>query len=75
MAGDEPVTSPDQHKATISKRMARVGVLVSIVALVLMALFGNHEGGIEKVWLVGIAAFLAIMLFVDFVLRRNGLRN
>lgn len=75
MAGDEPVTSPDQHRPTISKRLARLGVLVTIVALVLMSLLGNHEGRVEEIWLIGVAALLALMLFVDFILRKNGLRN
>ena len=75
MAADEPVTSPDQHRPTISGRLARFGLLVTIVALVLMAVFGNHEGRVEEIWLIGVAAVLALMLFVDFVLRKNGLRN
>jgi hypothetical protein len=75
VAGDEPVTSPDQHRPTISKRLARLGLLVTIISLVLMSLFGNHEGRVEEVWMIGIAGLLALWLFIDFVLRKNGLRS
>jgi hypothetical protein len=74
VAGDEPVTSPDQHRPTVSKRLARLGVVLTIIILVAMT-FGNHEGQTETVWLVGLAAFLFLMLIGDFILRRNGLKN
>lgn len=74
-AAHEEVTSPDQHRPTVSGRAARIGAIVTIIVLPLMAFFGNHEGGIEKVFLVGIAAFLLVMLVADFFLRRAGLRN
>jgi hypothetical protein len=37
-------------------------------------IIGNHEGNVENVWLISIAALLLIILGVDAVLRRNGLR-
>ena len=75
MSGDEePVTSPDQHKPTVSGRAARLGAVLTIVVLVLLTI--NNKGGhIQDVWLIGIAAFIALMLVIDFVLRRNGLRS
>ena len=72
MAGTEPVTSPDQHKPTPIKA-ARIAGTISIVALLLMTI-GNHEGNVEDIWLVGIAAIIAVLLIGDAVLRRNGLR-
>jgi len=72
VAGTEPVTSPDQHKPTPIKA-ARIAGTISIVALLLMTI-GNHEGNVEDVWLVVIAAIIAVLLIGDAVLRRNGLR-
>ena len=73
MAGDEPVTSPDQHKRG-SGRAARAGAVVTILILLAM-LFPVHSGHIEDVWLVGLALLLVLILVGDWVLRRNGLRN
>lgn len=75
MAGDEPITSPDQHRPTISKRLARFGVVVTILLLIAMAFSGNHEGRVEDIFLFGIAGLLALMLILDVVLRRSGLRS
>jgi hypothetical protein len=72
VAGNEPVTSPDQHKPTPIKA-ARIAGTISIVALLLMTI-GNHEGRVEDIWLVGIAAVIAALLIGDAVMRRNGLR-
>jgi RsiW-degrading membrane proteinase PrsW (M82 family) len=74
VAGTEPVTSPDQHKPTPIKA-ARIAGVISIIALLLMAFFGNHEGKVEEVWLIGIAVVLTALLVGDVVLRRNGLRD
>jgi Protein of unknown function (DUF2631) len=71
----EEVTSPDQHRPTVSGRLARLGALLTAIVLPLMAFVGNHEGGVEKIFLVGIAGFIVLMLIVDFVLRRAGLRS
>ncbi|WP_239086927.1 DUF2631 domain-containing protein [Catellatospora methionotrophica] len=73
MAAEEPVTSPDQHAPTPVKA-ARIAGTVVIVMLLLM-LFGNHEGNVESIWLIGIAGLLAVIMIIDIVLRRNGLRD
>ena len=73
MAGDEPVTSPDQRKP-VNPRKARIGAAVSVVILLLMTI-GNHKGRIEDLWLVGLAALIVLMMIGDWVLRRNGLRD
>lgn len=72
MAGDEPVTSPDQHKPAQMKAL-RIGAVVTAVILLLMTV-GNHTGKVEDIFLVLSAGALVLMLIVDWVLRRNGLR-
>ncbi|MEU7752003.1 DUF2631 domain-containing protein [Micromonospora sp. NPDC049101] len=73
MAGSEPVTSPDQHKPG-HRKLGRIGAVVSALALLAM-ICGNHEGKVEDIWLVGLAALLLIIVIGDVVLRRNGLRS
>lgn len=73
MAGDEPVTSPDQRKPA-NPRKARIAAGVAVVILLLMN-FGNHKGHIEDLWLLGLAGLIILMIIGDWVLRRNGLRD
>ena len=73
MAGDEPVTSPDQHKPAQMKAL-RIGAVVTAVILLLMTM-GNHTGRVEDIFLALSGAALIFMLIVDWVLRRNGLRS
>ncbi|KOX14335.1 DUF2631 domain-containing protein [Micromonospora sp. NPDC000316] len=73
MAGSEPVTSPDQHKPG-HRKSGRIGAVVTALALLAM-ICGNHEGRVEDIWLVGLAALLLIIVIGDAVLRRNGLRS
>ena len=75
MAGDEPVTSPDQHRPTVNRRMARLGLVVSVFLLVLMIFWGNHQGHVEDIFLGGTAALLVAILIIDFLLRRARLRS
>ncbi|MGW4484396.1 DUF2631 domain-containing protein [Amycolatopsis sp. NPDC004368] len=52
----------------------RVAGWVSVVILLLM-LKGNHENNTENVWLIGLAAFLALLLVLDFRKRRTAWRK
>lgn len=73
MAGDDEVTSPDQHKPG-NLRAARIGGVVTMLVLLSM-LFGNNEiSGTEKAWLIGMAGLIGAVLVGDWVLRKNGLR-
>jgi hypothetical protein len=36
---------------------------------------GNHQGRIEDIFLIAMAGGLILMLIIDWVLRRNGLRS
>jgi ABC-type enterobactin transport system permease subunit len=71
VAGNEPVTSPDQHKPT-NVKLARIGGIITIAILLLMTI-GNHQGKVEDLWLVGIALVLALLMLADWLLRKNGL--
>jgi Protein of unknown function (DUF2631) len=72
---EEPVTAPDQHKPT-NIRLIRVGGIAAIIVLLLMTSpFNNHVGRVDDAYLVGIAGLIALLLVVDAVLRRNGLRR
>jgi hypothetical protein len=74
VAGSEPVTAPDQHKPG-HRKSGRIAAVLSAVVLVVMAFCGNHEGRVEDIWLIGIAALLLAIVIGDAVLRRNGLRS
>ncbi|MFJ8577560.1 DUF2631 domain-containing protein [Micromonospora sp. NPDC093277] len=74
MAGSEPVTAPDQHKPG-NRKAGRIGAVLSAALLVVMALCGNHEGKVEDIWLIGVAALLLAIVIGDAVLRRSGLRS
>jgi hypothetical protein len=72
--GHEEVTAPDQHRPTISGRLARFGAILTAIVLVLMTI-GNHEGRVEDIFLYGFAGVLVFMVIADWVLRRLGLRS
>jgi len=72
---EQQVTAPDQHKPS-NRKWARIyGVLAIIALLAMLRPTNNHTGWIEDVWLIGIAALIAVMLIGDEVLRRLGLRQ
>ena len=73
MSGEEPVTSPDQHKPGPYKS-ARIAAVVVIIILLLM-IFGNQKGHVETIWLVGIALVLALILVYDWAVRRTGIKH
>lgn len=69
---EEPVYAPDQLKPG-NRKWARRGALGSAVILLLM-LWGNHEGNTENVYLIVLALILVGWVIGDAVLRRNGLK-
>ncbi len=73
MAGDEPVTSPDQHKPG-ARRAAWAGAVLSIMALLCMA-WPRQQGNIATIFLLAVAGLLALALVLDVVLRKSGLRS
>ena len=69
---EEPVYAPDQLKPG-NRKWARRGAIGSAVVL-LLYLWGNHEGNTENIWLIGLALLLVAVVLGDVVLRRNGLK-
>jgi hypothetical protein len=72
---DEPVVAPDQLKPPPFRRLTLFAALFTAAVLPVMAFVGNHEGNVEKVWLVSISALILIAIIGDFFLRKAGLRN
>jgi hypothetical protein len=78
VAGNEPVTSPDQHKPS-NVKAARIGGVVTIILLLLMTI-GNHHGEgnrgfVEDAWLIVCAGIVAALLIGDWLMRKNGLNS
>lgn len=69
---EEPVYAPDQLKPG-NRKWARIGA-VGTAAIMLLMLWGNHEGNTENVYLILTALLLVGAVLVDVVLRRNGLK-
>jgi len=72
VVAEEPVYAPDQLKPG-NRKWARRGAIGSAVVL-LLYLWGNHEGNTENIWLIGLALLLVAVVLGDVVLRRNGLK-
>ncbi len=69
---EEPVYAPDQLKPG-NRKWGRRGAIGSAV-VILLYLWGNHEGNTENVFLIVTALTLIGVVVADAVLRRNGLR-
>ena len=76
-AGSTPVTHerPEDwgwHGET--GRLGRAGAWISVIAL-LTYLIGNHEGRVEDLWILGIAATMVLILVWDIRRRKNAWRS
>ncbi len=71
-AEEQPVYAPDQLKPG-SRKWSRIGAIGS-AGIILLYLWGNHEGNVENVFLIVTALLLLGSVAVDAVLRRNGLK-
>ncbi len=70
---EEEVSSPDQHKPDNLKVWRAFWVLA--ILLMLAMLIGNQRGRVEDVWLVAVAATIAVGLIADIALRRKGIKR
>ncbi|WP_369141221.1 DUF2631 domain-containing protein [Modestobacter versicolor] len=76
-AGETPITHErpeDWGWHGEAGKAGRITGYVMIVALLVM-LFGNHEGRIEDLWLVGTALIVLISLIWDSRRRKNAWRS
>jgi Protein of unknown function (DUF2631) len=48
--------------------------IIPVLFLIAM-LFGNHEGNMENLWLIGFAALMVLLLIVDSRRRKNAWRS
>ena len=71
----DEVYGPDQLKPPPFRRLTLLAALATAAILPIMAFIGNHEGNVEKIWLVGIAALIVLAIIADYFLRKAGLRN
>lgn len=74
---EQQVTSPDQHRPG-PVRAARVGAIVTVALLLMMAFCahgGSQENRVGLVFLLLVAAVIVGVLVADWLLRRNGLRD
>ena len=57
--------------------MGKWGRRLTIIPILflLAMLFGNHRGHVENIWLIGIAAFMVVLLVVDARRRKNAWRS
>lgn len=57
--------------------MGKWGRRLTIIPILflLAMLFGNHRGRMEDIWLIGIAAFMVLLLIVDARRRKNAWRS
>jgi hypothetical protein len=55
-------------------KWGRIGAWISVF-VILALLIGNHEGRVEDLWLVGIAAVMVIILIWDVRRRKNAWRS
>jgi hypothetical protein len=72
IVAEEPVYAPDQLKPG-NRKWGRRGAIGSAL-VILLYLWGNHEGNTENVFLIVTALILVGAVVVDAVLRRNGLK-
>jgi hypothetical protein len=76
----EEVTSPDQHRPTVTPRTARVGAILTFLVLAAMlatSMVQNSSqiGRTQDIWIIAGMATIVLLWVLDVVLRRNGLRR
>ena len=55
-------------------KWGRVGAVIATLFM-LAFLFGNHEGRVEDIWVVAVAALMVLILLLDWRRRRNAWRS
>ena len=75
-----PDSSPIEHERPEewgwhgeTGKWGRIGGVIATLFM-LAYLYGNHEGRIEDIWVVAIAALMVLILLLDWRRRRNAWR-
>jgi Protein of unknown function (DUF2631) len=56
-------------------KWGRVGAWIAIVILLMYLVGRNHEGRVEDLWIIGIAAVMVLILLWDMRRRKNAWRS
>ena len=75
--GEHPVEHERPEEWGWHGEMGKWGRRLTIIPIVFLVamVFGNHQGRLEDIWLIGIAAFLVLLLVVDARRRKNAWRS
>ena len=75
-AGAEPVEHERPEEWGWHGETGKWGRIGGVIATLFMLayLYGNHEGRIEDIWVVAIAALMILILLLDWRRRRNAWR-
>jgi hypothetical protein len=75
--GEPPVEHERPEEWGWHGEMGKWGRRLTIIPIVFLIamIFGNHQGKLEDIWLIGIAAFLVLLLVVDARRRKNAWRS
>ena len=75
--GEHPVEHERPEEWGWHGEMGKWGRRLTIIPIVFLVamVFGNHQGKLEDIWLIGFAALLVLLLVVDARRRKNAWRS
>jgi hypothetical protein len=76
-AGETPIQHERPEEWGWHHEMGKYGrlALVLPVAFLIAMLFGNHDGDVENIWLIGTAALIVVIMIWDARRRKNAWRR
>jgi len=76
-AGEHPVQHERPEEWGWHGEMGKWGRRLAIIPILFLIamVFGNHQGKLEDIWLIGLAALLVLLLVVDARRRKNAWRS
>ena len=76
-AGAVPVHSERPAEWGWHHEMGKLGRLSTVIPIgfLIAMLFGNHQGNVENLWLIGFAVLLVVILIWDVRRRKNAWRR
>ena len=75
--GEHPVEHERPEEWGWHGEMGKWGRRLAIIPIVFLVamVFGNHQGKLEDIWLIGLAAGMILLLVVDARRRKNAWRS